>query len=99
MGKLQQKEGNHCAELLPPQSQPALYRIRILHEPVHFIYAGHSREFYDFFSTHMPSWKERKRILDYEVVLGDRENYTQVGSQLATIGANTSVMRLSNETW
>jgi hypothetical protein len=47
----------------------------------------------------MPSWKERKRILDYEVVLGDRENYTQVGSQLATIGANTSVMRLSNETW
>ena len=49
--------------------QPCIEYV-MLHELVHFIYAGHNREFYDFLSTHMPGWKERKKILDYEVVLG-----------------------------
>jgi len=42
----------------------------ILHELVHFIYPNHSKEFYNFLSIHMPDWKERKKKLDYNVVMG-----------------------------
>ena len=42
----------------------------MLHELIHIMYPGHNKEFYDFLSIHMPGWKERKKILDYEVVLG-----------------------------
>lgn len=42
----------------------------ILHELSHFIYKNHSKDFYDFLTIHMPDWKERKRILDHEVVQG-----------------------------
>ena len=41
----------------------------ILHELVHLIYKNHNNEFYDFLYTLMPDWKERKRILDEEVVM------------------------------
>ncbi|GAA0777092.1 SprT family zinc-dependent metalloprotease [Clostridium subterminale] len=41
----------------------------ILHELIHLIYTEHNREFYDFLYVLMPDWKERKRILDEEVVL------------------------------
>lgn len=41
----------------------------ILHELIHFIYPEHNREFYDFLYVLMPDWKERKKILDEEVVL------------------------------
>lgn len=41
----------------------------ILHELVHMIYKEHNNEFYDFLFTLMPDWKERKRILDEEVVM------------------------------
>ncbi len=42
----------------------------VLHELVHFIYPNHSKQFYDFLSIHMPDWKERKKILDQDVVHG-----------------------------
>lgn len=42
----------------------------ILHELIHLLYPKHNRQFYDFLSIHMPDWKERKRILDHEVVQG-----------------------------
>ena len=42
----------------------------ILHELIHFIYPYHNRDFYDFLTVHMPDWKERKKQLDYEFVLG-----------------------------
>lgn len=42
----------------------------ILHELTHLLYPKHNRQFYDFLSIHMPDWKERKRILDHEVVQG-----------------------------
>lgn len=42
----------------------------VLHELVHFLYPNHSKKFYDFLSTYMPDWKERKKILDTEVVHG-----------------------------
>jgi predicted metal-dependent hydrolase len=42
----------------------------ILHELVHFLYPHHNKDFYEFIAIHMPDWKERKRQLDYEVVLG-----------------------------
>ena len=42
----------------------------ILHELIHFLYPYHDRDFYDLLSIHMPDWQERKRMLDYEYVLG-----------------------------
>lgn len=41
----------------------------ILHELIHLMYKEHNNEFYDFLYTLMPDWKERKRILDEEVVM------------------------------
>jgi predicted metal-dependent hydrolase len=42
----------------------------VLHELVHCLYPKHNKEFYNFLSIYMPDWKERKKILDYEVVQG-----------------------------
>lgn len=42
----------------------------ILHELTHFLYPYHNKDFYDFLTIYMPDWKERKRQLDYEIVLG-----------------------------
>lgn len=41
----------------------------ILHELIHLIHKNHDKEFYDFLYTLMPDWKERKKILDEEVVM------------------------------
>lgn len=42
----------------------------ILHELIHFMYPRHNKDFYDLLTIHMPDWKERKKQLDYEIVLG-----------------------------
>lgn len=42
----------------------------VLHELAHLLHPGHDRDFYAFLAVHMPDWKERKRILDHEVVKG-----------------------------
>ncbi|PKM78354.1 MAG: hypothetical protein CVU90_02305 [Firmicutes bacterium HGW-Firmicutes-15] len=42
----------------------------VLHELAHFLYPKHNKDFYEFLTVHMPDWKERKRILDHEVVKG-----------------------------
>lgn len=42
----------------------------VLHELTHFLYPNHSKQFYSFLSNYMPDWKERKTILDQEVVHG-----------------------------
>lgn len=42
----------------------------ILHELTHFLYPNHSKQFYDFLSNYMPDWKDRKDVLDQEVVHG-----------------------------
>ncbi|MDR0313324.1 MAG: M48 family metallopeptidase [Treponema sp.] len=42
----------------------------ILHEMIHFLFPHHNRQFYDFLTLYMPDWKERKKILDTEVVQG-----------------------------
>lgn len=52
------------------KAKPACIEYVVLHEIVHFIYPNHSKKFYDFLSIHMPDWKERKRILDQDVVHG-----------------------------
>lgn len=36
----------------------------VMHEMSHFIYANHSRQFYEFLTMMMPDWKERKEVLD-----------------------------------
>lgn len=40
----------------------------ILHELIHFKYKNHDDDFYTFLTALMPDWKQRKRILDEEVV-------------------------------
>ncbi len=42
----------------------------ILHELAHFLYPRHDQNFHDFITIYMPDWQERKRLLDYEIVLG-----------------------------
>lgn len=52
------------------KARPACIEYVVLHELVHFLYPNHSKQFYDFLSSYMPDWKERKKILDTEVVHG-----------------------------
>lgn len=40
----------------------------VLHELIHFLYKNHDHQFYNFLSALMPDWKQRKSILDEEVV-------------------------------
>ena len=42
----------------------------ILHELLHFMYPKHDRQFFETLTVLMPDWQERKRLLDYEIVLG-----------------------------
>ena len=44
----------------------------VLHELTHFLFPKHNKNFYEFLTVHMPDWKERKRILDHEIVKGLR---------------------------
>lgn len=52
------------------KAKPACIEYVVLHELVHFLYPNHSKQFYNFLSSHMPDWKDRKRILDQDVVHG-----------------------------
>lgn len=52
------------------KAKPACIEYVVLHELVHFIYPNHSKQFYDFLSIYMPDWKERKKVLDQDVVHG-----------------------------
>lgn len=42
----------------------------VLHEMTHLLYPKHNNDFYNFLIIHMPDWKERKKMLDNEVVQG-----------------------------
>ena len=42
----------------------------VLHELTHLLYPNHSKQFYDFLGIYMPDWKERKKVLDQDVVHG-----------------------------
>ena len=42
----------------------------ILHELIHFLLPCHNQQFYDFLTLYMPDWKNRKKVLDTEVVQG-----------------------------
>lgn len=50
------KAPKHCIEYV------------VLHELIHFKYTYHNQNFYDFLTTLMPDWKQRKEILDKEIV-------------------------------
>lgn len=40
------------------------------HELAHFLYPRHDQKIHSFITIYMPDWQERKRLLDYEIVLG-----------------------------
>ncbi|MDI3478706.1 MAG: hypothetical protein PWQ59_2231 [Thermoanaerobacterium sp.] len=40
----------------------------VLHELIHFKYKNHDSNFYAFLTALMPDWKQRKEILDEEIV-------------------------------
>lgn len=42
----------------------------VFHEMMHLMYPNHDKNFYEFLTIYMPDWKERKKQLDYEFVLG-----------------------------
>ncbi len=52
------------------KAPPSCIDYVVLHELTHFLYPKHNKEFYDFLTVHMPDWKERKKILDHEIVRG-----------------------------
>jgi predicted metal-dependent hydrolase len=52
------------------QAPPPCIEYVVLHELAHFLYPRHDKKFYGFLTLHMPDWKERKRILDHNVVKG-----------------------------
>lgn len=52
------------------KAKPACVEYVVLHELTHFLYPNHSKKFYDFISIQMPDWRERKKVLDMEVVHG-----------------------------
>jgi len=52
------------------KASPPCIEYVILHELTHFIYPHHNKDFYDFLTIYMPDWEERKKKLDYEIVLG-----------------------------
>ena len=42
----------------------------IMHEFTHFLQPNHSKKFYNQLSMFMPDWRERKKMLDMEIVQG-----------------------------
>lgn len=40
----------------------------VLHELIHFIQGNHSKDFYNLMTVLMPDWRDRKEILDEEIV-------------------------------
>lgn len=50
-------------------SRPCIEYV-ILHELTHFLYPKHNRDFQDFITIYMPDWDDRRKLLDYEIVLG-----------------------------
>lgn len=52
------------------KAKPACIEYVVLHELVHFLYPNHSKQFYSFLSSYMPDWKDRKKVLDQDVVHG-----------------------------
>lgn len=41
----------------------------MLHELIHFVHKNHDKKFYEMLTVLMPDWKQRKEILDQEIVL------------------------------
>ena len=42
----------------------------VLHELLHFLHPRHDKAFRAALTVHMPDWRQRKRLLDYEIVQG-----------------------------
>ncbi len=69
-GSCSRKHGKINLNYYLYKASPPCIDYVVLHELIHFIYPKHNKDFYEFLTVHMPDWKERKRILDYEIVKG-----------------------------
>jgi len=69
-GSCNQTRGAITFNLFLTKAKPAYIEYVALHELVHFLYPNHSKQFYNFLSSYMPDWKERKKVLDQDVVHG-----------------------------
>lgn len=67
-GSCSKKHGRINLNYYLYKAPPPCIEYVILHELTHFLYSKHNKDFYEFLTVHMPDWKERKRILDYEIV-------------------------------
>jgi len=69
-GSCSRKHGKINLNYYLYKASPPCIDYVVLHELTHFLYPKHNKDFYDFLTVHMPDWKERKRILDHEIVRG-----------------------------
>ena len=63
-------KGNITVNLYLLKAKRPCIEYVILHELVHFIFPYHNQKFFDFITIYMPDWKDRKKVLDTEVVQG-----------------------------
>ncbi len=69
-GSCSRKHGKINLNYYLYKASPPCIDYVVLHELTHFLYPKHNKDFYEFLTVHMPDWKERKRILDHEIVKG-----------------------------
>ncbi|GBF33332.1 zinc metallopeptidase [Desulfocucumis palustris] len=69
-GSCSRKHGKINLNYYLYKASPPCIDYVVLHELAHFLYPKHNKDFYEFLTVHMPDWKERKRILDHEIVKG-----------------------------
>lgn len=69
-GSCSRRKGRIYLNFYLYKASPPCIEYVILHELTHFLYPHHNQDFDDFISIYIPDWMERKKQLDYEVVLG-----------------------------
>lgn len=69
-GSCQPKRGSLTFNIALIEAPMSCIEYVVVHEFTHFLQPNHSKSFYTQLTMFMPDWKERKKILDTEVVHG-----------------------------